>query len=67
MTYYKAHSGNWTEGKGVKRIGESFSRKEIFATAMAFARETGKEVTVSAERGSAYGLHTTYYTVRPNE
>ncbi len=51
MAYYTAVTGSWKDGS-VRLIAESRSRKEIFDKAQNRANQSGKKVTVRAERGN---------------
>lgn len=66
MTWYTAFYGSYREKDGFHHIEGTFSRKEIFEKAQATANETGKIVTVSAERGSVNGIIHNFFKVNPD-
>ena len=61
MKWYRAFYGTWQKGDSVRQIPGTFSRKAIFEEAQKIANETGREVTISAERG----MNMEFYTVNP--
>ena len=64
-TWYTAHFGSWNTPEGVRRIGGTFSRKEIFSKAQEAANEYNAVVSVIGETGSPRGLITKVYKVTP--
>ena len=67
MTWYTVYYGSWTEPNGVKIYACTHDRKEAFTVASALSETLNKEVTVSAERGSAKGLYCRYYKFEKGE
>jgi len=66
MTWYKGYYGSWNEPCGVVSIGGSYSRAEFFAKAQEVANQTGRVVTILADRPApGRGLVGTTYRINP--
>lgn len=63
MTWYTAHYGSYRNGDMVHHIDGTFDRKKMFDKAKKIANETGRAVTVIAERGTNYKT----YKVKPEQ
>lgn len=63
MTWYEAYYN--TEPGLIKYVARSFKRKEVFEAARRAANLLRVTVTISADRGSAFGIYSKYYEVKP--